>query len=57
VASLHDELLLLVDEDEAEHAAELLVEQMTAAFMRWFPDEPTVGLVSAKICKSWSDAK
>jgi DNA polymerase I-like protein with 3'-5' exonuclease and polymerase domains len=57
VASLHDELLLLVEEDQAERAAEVLVEQMTAAFIRWFPNEPTTGLVSAKICRSWDEAK
>jgi hypothetical protein len=30
---------------------------MTAAFQRWFPEEPIVGLVKVKIVSSWADAK
>jgi DNA polymerase-1 len=57
VASVHDELVLLVEEDRAEAAAEVLDEQMTAAFSRWFPDAPTEGLVDVKSVTRWSDAK
>jgi DNA polymerase I len=57
VASVHDELLLLVTEGAAETSAAILAEQMTAAFEQWFPDAPTTGLVDAKIVNSWSEAK
>jgi DNA polymerase I-like protein with 3'-5' exonuclease and polymerase domains len=57
VASVHDALVLLVPEYEAERAAETLAEQMTAAFVRWFPDAPLKGLVSVKTVKKWSEAK
>ena len=51
---VHDELVLLVAEDQAEHAAAVLAEQMTAAFVRWFPGAPTRGLVSVKTVSSWA---
>jgi DNA polymerase-1 len=57
VASVHDELVLEVDEDRAAQAAVILAEQMTAAFARWFPDAPTTGLVDVKVVRSWADAK
>ena len=57
VASVHDELVLEVTGDQAEHAAGVLAEHLTAAFARWFPEAPTNGLVSVKIVKKWSDAK
>jgi DNA polymerase-1 len=57
VAAVHDELLLEVDEDQAEQAEAVLVEEMTAAFAEWFPNAPTSGLVETKICHCWADAK
>ena len=57
VASVHDELLVEVAEDDAERAAAVLVEQMTAAFVRWFPDAPCSGVVKVKIIRNWSEAK
>jgi DNA polymerase-1 len=57
VASIHDELVLEVEERWAGFAADVLTEQMTAAFIRWFPDAPTEGLVDVKSVTRWSDAK
>ena len=57
VASVHDELVLEVDEDRAEQTAAVLSEQMTAAFAQWFPDAPTLGLVDVKVVHAWSEAK
>jgi DNA polymerase I-like protein with 3'-5' exonuclease and polymerase domains len=57
VASVHDELLLEVGEDQAEHAAKVLAEQMLEAFVRWLPDASTSGVVEVKIVNSWSEAK
>jgi DNA polymerase-1 len=55
VASVHDELLLLVPERQAERAADVLAEQMTAAFVRWFPDAPITGLLKVQIVHRWSE--
>jgi DNA polymerase-1 len=57
VAAVHDELLLEVDEARAEHAAEVLEEEMTAAFRHWFPAAPIIDLVEIKIVSAWADAK
>jgi DNA polymerase-1 len=57
VASVHDEVLLAVPERAADRAAEIVAEQMTAAFERWFPEGPTVDLVDVQIVEKWSDAK
>jgi hypothetical protein len=51
VASLHDELVLEVEEEGAAEAAVILEHEMTAAFVQWFPDAPVVGLVSARSAK------
>jgi DNA polymerase-1 len=57
VASVHDELLLEVPEAEDEAAARVLEEQMLAAFVHWFSEEPTTGVVEVKTVNSWSEAK
>jgi DNA polymerase I len=57
IASVHDELLLEVSEDHAEHAAGVLAEQMLDAFVHWFPEAPTTGVVEVKIVNNWSEAK
>jgi len=57
LASVHDELLLEVAEDRAGQAAEILQEQMLAAFVEWFPDAPVTGVVEVKQVNSWSEAK
>ena len=55
VAAVHDELVLEVDEDRAEHAAQILEEQMVAAFQRWFPEAPILGLVKIKNLSAWHE--
>ena len=57
VASVHDELLLEVAEDDAETAREILEQGMTDAFVETFPEAPTVNLVTAKIGRDWQEAK
>ncbi len=52
VASVHDEMLLLVPEDRAEAAAEILAEQMTEAFVRWFPNAPLTVCSKSKSCRN-----
>jgi DNA polymerase I-like protein with 3'-5' exonuclease and polymerase domains len=56
VAAVHDELLCEVDEDQAERAERILREEMTAAFLRWFPQASTLGLVKIQALHIWSDA-
>jgi hypothetical protein len=46
--------VLEVLEDQAEHAAKVLTEHMTAAYSRWFPDAPLVGLVDVAIRRCWA---
>ena len=48
VAAVHDELLLEVDEDQVDRAARVLEEQMTEAFLRWFPQAPILDLVKIR---------
>jgi DNA polymerase I len=57
VASCHDELVLEVDEDQADKAAAVLEEQMLAAFVTWFPHAPVTGVVAVKPVRSWNEAK
>ena len=57
VASIHDELLLEVRENDAESARALLEETMTEAFELTYPGAPTVKLVDTKIGRSWADVK
>ena len=54
VAAVHDELVLEVDAAEAERAAQVLEEQMAAAFQRWFPEAPTLGLVDVAVRPCWA---
>jgi hypothetical protein len=57
IMPLHDELLLEVAVERAEQAADVLAEQMTAAFVQWFPNAPTVHLIEVKKIFRWSEAK
>lgn len=57
VATIHDELLLEVHEDDAEAARALLEETMIEAFELTYPGAPTVNLVETKIGRSWADVK
>jgi DNA polymerase I-like protein with 3'-5' exonuclease and polymerase domains len=55
VLAVHDELVVEVQEDQAEHAREVLVDAMTQAFAVTFPTVPLNGLVECKIGRSWAD--
>ena len=57
VASIHDELLLEVHEDDAESARALLEETMVEAFAITFPGAPTTGVASAVIGRNWGQVK
>jgi DNA polymerase I-like protein with 3'-5' exonuclease and polymerase domains len=57
VASVHDELLLEVHEDDAEKARTILEETMIEAFTITFPGAPITGLLTAKIGTNWSEVK
>ena len=55
IAAVHDELVLEVDEGRVEHAAQILEQQMVAAFQRWFPKAPILGLVKIKSVLAWHE--
>jgi DNA polymerase-1 len=57
VASVHDELLCEVHEQDAERAAVLLQEAMIEAFVETFPGAPTMNVAAVKIGRSWHDLK
>ena len=57
VASVHDELLLEVHEDDAEKAQQILGETMIEAFEATFPGAPTQKLVDLHIGRTWKDVK
>lgn len=57
VATIHDELLLEVHEDDADAARALLEETMIEAFEQTYPGAPTVNLVETKIGRSWAEVK
>jgi DNA polymerase I len=57
VASVHDELLIEVHEDDAGPARALLEETMIEAFALTFPGAPTNGVATATIGRSWAEVK
>jgi DNA polymerase-1 len=57
VASVHDELLAEVAEDDTEKARNLLQDAMLEAFTVTFPGAPTTGVAKAVIGRSWFDLK
>ena len=57
VASVHDELLLEVAEDDAEQARQILQEAMVEAFELTFPGAPTNNVVDVQIGQTWRDLK
>jgi DNA polymerase I-like protein with 3'-5' exonuclease and polymerase domains len=57
VLQLHDELVAEVRRDQAEQAANLIEQAMTAAFLKVFPNAPVNGLLKVKIVKKWGEAK
>ena len=57
VASVHDELLAEVHEDDIERARGLLQQAMTEAFVMTFPGAPTTNVATANTGRSWAEAK
>jgi DNA polymerase-1 len=57
VATVHDELLAEVHENDVPRAAEILQQGMIEAFETTFPGAPTTGVVTAKHGPTWADAK
>jgi DNA polymerase-1 len=57
VASVHDELLAEVHEDDAERARVLLQQAMIEAFVMTFPGAPTTNIATAHIGRTWAEAK
>jgi DNA polymerase I-like protein with 3'-5' exonuclease and polymerase domains len=57
VASVHDELLLEVSEDDAEAARAILQQTMIDAFTETFPGAPTTNLVTVHTGVSWFAVK
>jgi DNA polymerase I-like protein with 3'-5' exonuclease and polymerase domains len=54
-ATVHDELLCEVADDDAEDARELLEACMLMAFAETFPAASQAGVVEAKIGKTWGE--
>src|SRR5215467_14633464 len=57
VACVHDELLIEVAEDDAERAQQVLEQTMVDAFTATFPGAPARGVATAKIGRTWAEAK
>ena len=57
VASVHDELLCEVHEDDADAARALLQDAMIEAFVTTFPGAPTTGVAVARIGHRWLEVK
>jgi DNA polymerase I-like protein with 3'-5' exonuclease and polymerase domains len=56
-ASVHDELLLDVHENDAPVAGQILKRAMVDAFAETFPGAPLTNLVEVKIGQTWADVK
>ena len=57
IATVHDELLLEVEEDDAEKARLILETTMIDAFSETFPGAPENGVAAAKIGRTWAETK
>jgi DNA polymerase-1 len=57
IATVHDELLAEVAEDDAEATAEIMHREMVRAFEISFPGAPTTGLLVVKSGQNWREAK
>jgi DNA polymerase-1 len=57
VASVHDELLAEVHEDDAEPARVLLQQAMLDAFVATFPGAPASNVATATIGRTWAEAR
>jgi hypothetical protein len=57
VGWLHDEIVLEVAVEDADHAAAILKQAMVDAFAETFPGAPLNGLVEPQIGPNWGEAK
>lgn len=57
VNSVHDEIITECSENTAEQVCQEVVDNMTAAMSRIFPNAPVNKLVEAHIGKNWAEAK
>ncbi|NLN92720.1 MAG: hypothetical protein GX130_05330 [Candidatus Hydrogenedens sp.] len=57
VNAVHDEIVVIAREEDADAVARLLQECMTRAFLEMFPDAPTMGLVECGVGENWAEAK
>jgi DNA polymerase-1 len=57
VATVHDELLVEVVEDDAELARDIMQQTMVEAFELTFPGAPSNGVAAAAIGPTWADLK
>jgi DNA polymerase-1 len=57
IATVHDELLAEVHADDAERARVLLEQAMLDAFVQTFPGAPTTNVATAKVGRTWAEAK
>ena len=57
IATVHDELIAEVTEDDAAVAAAIMHREMVRAFEISFPGAPTTGLLAVKCGRNWREAK
>ena len=57
IATVHDELLLEVAEEDAEPARDILHTAMVEAFEITFPGAPTINLATTAIGRAWAELK
>jgi DNA polymerase-1 len=57
IATVHDELVSEVCEDDAQRAAEIMHGEMVRAFEICFPGAPTTGLLKVDRGRNWKEAK
>jgi DNA polymerase I-like protein with 3'-5' exonuclease and polymerase domains len=52
---VHDEIIVEASKTDAPEAARILEESMVQGMLDVFPDASTVGLVEARVGRSWAD--
>jgi DNA polymerase-1 len=57
IATIHDELLAEIRQDDAEISKEIMHREMTHAFELAFPGAPTTGLLTVNSGRNWKEAK
>lgn len=55
LAVVHDELIIEVEEGQAETVRQLVERAMEAGMLAIFPDAATLGLVEASVTRSWAE--